>query len=108
MIKHLLPFLSIFFLLNQSVFAVDEALLKKMPLPNKPEPIQLAPVPREEGVKLGGERLQSILDPDPEHFKSAQGQLAAQNLRWRAAFWVRCYRYTLRHAPLVGIGSARI
>jgi polar amino acid transport system substrate-binding protein len=34
MVKHLLTFLSIFFLFNQSVFATNEALLKKMPLPN--------------------------------------------------------------------------
>gem|GEM_PF-3220598 len=79
--------------------------MEKWPLPNKPEPIQLAPVPRkEESATFGGERLQSIVNPNPEHFQTRQGKLAAQNLLWRAAFWVRCYRYTIRHAPLFGIG----
>lgn len=50
------------------------------------------------------ERWRSLLAPDETQFQTAQGRLGAHAIKWRAVFWLRCWDYTLRQAPLLGIG----
>ncbi|MCY3023427.1 MAG: hypothetical protein NTW87_30980, partial [Planctomycetota bacterium] len=55
-------------------------------------------------AKEVGERLGSLLNTDLQRFETEAGRLGALSVEWRAAFWVRCVRYTLHNASLFGIG----
>ncbi|HEY3322955.1 MAG TPA: hypothetical protein VGP72_21045 [Planctomycetota bacterium] len=50
------------------------------------------------------ERLKALVVLDAREFKTESGQSAAYSTVWRATFWTRCVRYTLRNSPLTGIG----
>jgi hypothetical protein len=51
-----------------------------------------------------GERMASVWNPDEKQFDTLEGRRAAHAGQWRLAFWLRAFYYTMRNAPLHGIG----
>lgn len=51
-----------------------------------------------------GERLMSLMNPNADQLHTRQGMVGREAVRWRAAFWIRCYDYTMENSPFFGIG----
>ncbi len=78
------------------------------PAPTPPPVVPAGPVdvynPAPHNWDESWERLTSVYNSDINGFSSSAGQGGAINVRWRAAFWVRCCRVTLHDSPLWGLG----